>query len=268
VLSLGVAIIFGMLRIVNFAHGALYMLGAFCAWLALTRLGLGYWEAIVGVPLFVGLLGALLERGMLRRLAGLDPIFGLLLTFGVALLIEGLFQYAFGSSGRPYPPPAALRGGLNLGFVFLPVYRVWAVGVSMVACFATWFAIERTRLGAYLRAATENAPLVQVFGVDVPLLVTLTYAGGAALAALAGVLAAPIYQVNANMGEGLLIVVFAIVVIGGMGSILGAIVTGYSLGVLEAIANLIYPRASSIVVFVLMAIVLLARPGGVFGQGD
>lgn len=267
-LSLGVAIIFGLLRIVNFAHGSLYMLGAFGAWLALNVMDLSYWAALVAIPLFVGAIGALMERFMLQRLAELDPIYGLLLTFGVALLIEGLFQYGFGSAGRPYPPPPQLRGATSLGFVFLPIYRIWAVAVSIVVCFATWFAIERTRLGAYVRAATENPSLVQVFGVNVPMLITLTFAGGAALAGLAGVLAAPIFQVSPLMGSNLVIVVFAVVVIGGMGSIVGSIVAGYGLGLLEAIANLFYPKGSSVSVFVLMALVLLLRPGGLFGQTE
>jgi len=267
-MSLGLAVIFGMLHIVNFAHGALYMLGAFVALLALLQFGMGYWTALVVVPIVVGLLGAVIERTMLRRLVGLDPIYGLLLTFGFALVIEGMFRYWFGSSGRPYPVPEILQGGVNLGFAFVPIYRLWVVVCSAIACLATWFLIERTSLGAYLRAATENATLVQVFGINVPLLITLTYAGGLALAAFAGVLAAPIYQVSPQMGTNLIIVVFAVVVIGGMGSIMGAIVTGYTLGLVEGMTKVFYPQGSAIVIFVVMAIVLLTRPAGLFGRGD
>jgi branched-chain amino acid transport system permease protein len=265
-LSLGVAVVFGLLHIVNFAHGTLYMLGAFLAWLALQQLGLNYWAALIVIPLVVAAIGALIERGMLSRLKGLDPIYGFLLTFGISLSVEGLFTYWFGSSGRPYPPPELLRGGLNLGMAFVPVYRLWIVIASLLVCLSTWFFIERTRLGATMRSATENAPLVQVFGVNVPLLVTLTYAGSAGLAALAGVLAAPVFQVSAHMGSQLLILVFAVVVIGGMGSILGAIVTGYALGIIEGITKIVYPEGASIVIFVVMAIVLLLKPGGLFAR--
>lgn len=266
-LSLGVAVIFGMMHIVNFAHGTLYMLGAFLAWLALQTLGMNYWTALIVIPVIVGLFGAVIERTMLARLTGLDPIYGLLLTFGIALVVEGLFRYWYGSSGRPYPTPEILRGGVNLGVVFVPIYRLWIVFSSLIVCFATWFFIERTRLGGYLRSSTENAPLVQVFGINVPLLVTLTYAGAASLAALTGVLAAPIFQVSSHMGANLLILVFAVVVIGGMGSILGAIVTGYLLGIVEGFTKVIYPQGSAIVIFVVMAVVLLVRPGGLFGRG-
>ncbi|WP_460449356.1 branched-chain amino acid ABC transporter permease [Alsobacter sp. SYSU BS001988] len=267
-LSLGLAVIFGMLHVINFAHGALYMLGAFTAWLALTKFGVNYWAALALVPIAVGLFGVIIERTTLRRLAGLDPLYGLLLTFGLSLVIEGLFRHWYGSSGQPYAPPPELQGGVNLGFMFLPIYRGWVVVASVVICFATWFIIERTRLGAYLRAATENPALVQAFGINVPLLVTLTYAGGVALAGFAGVLAAPIYQVSPLMGSNLIIVVFAVVVVGGMGSIMGAIVTGYMLGVLEGLTKVFYPQASAIVIFVVMAIVLLVRPAGLFGRGE
>ncbi|WP_406856769.1 branched-chain amino acid ABC transporter permease [Alsobacter sp. KACC 23698] len=267
-LSLGLAVIFGMLHVINFAHGALYMLGAFTAWLALTKFGVNYWAALALVPIAVGLFGVIIERTTLRRLAGLDPLYGLLLTFGLSLVIEGLFRHWYGSSGQPYAPPPELQGGVNLGFMFLPIYRGWVVVASVVVCFATWFIIERTRLGAYLRAATENPALVQAFGINVPLLVTLTYAGGVALAGFAGVLAAPIYQVSPLMGSNLIIVVFAVVVVGGMGSIMGAIVTGYMLGVLEGLTKVFYPQASAIVIFVVMAIVLLVRPAGLFGRGE
>ncbi|PSC03964.1 branched-chain amino acid ABC transporter permease [Alsobacter soli] len=267
-LSLGLAVIFGMLHVINFAHGALYMLGAFTAWLALTKLGINYWAALVLAPIAVALLGVVIERTTLKRLAGLDPLYGLLLTFGLSLVIEGMFRHWYGSSGQPYSPPPQLQGGVNLGFMFLPIYRGWVVVASVVVCFATWFIIERTRLGAYLRAATENPALVQAFGINVPLLVTLTYAGGVALAGFAGVLAAPIYQVSPLMGSNLIIVVFAVVVVGGMGSIMGAIVTGYMLGVLEGLTKVYYPQASAIVIFVVMAIVLLVRPAGLFGRGE
>jgi branched-chain amino acid transport system permease protein len=267
-LSLGLAVIFGLLNVINFAHGALYMLGAFVAWLALQYLGINYWAALILVPIAIGLFGVLIERLTLRRIAGLDPLYGLLLTFGLTLVIEGLFRYWYGSSGQPYSPPPQLSGGVNLGFMFLPIYRGWVVVASVVVCFATWFIIERTRLGAYLRAATENPALVQAFGINVPLLITLTYAGGVALAGFAGVLAAPIYQVSPLMGSNLIIIVFAVVVVGGMGSILGAIVTGYMLGVLEGLTKVFYPQASAIVIFVVMAVVLLVRPAGLFGRGD
>lgn len=265
-LSLGVAVVFGMLHIVNFAHGTLFMLGAFLAWLGLQQLGLDYWTALALIPLVVAAVGALIERTMLSRLAGLDPLYGFLLTFGITLVVEGLFRYWFGSSGRPYPAPELLRGGANVGVAFVPIYRLWIIAASLVVCFTTWFFIERTRLGAYMRSATENAPLVQVFGINVPLLVTLTFAGAAGLAALAGVLAAPIMQVSSHMGAQLLILVFAVVVVGGMGSILGAIVTGYLLGIVEGITKFIYPEGATIVIFVVMAIVLLVRPGGLFGK--
>jgi branched-chain amino acid transport system permease protein len=267
-LSLGLAVIFGMLQVINFAHGALYMLGAFIAWLALQHLGLNYWAALVVVPIAVGLIGVVIERTTLRRIAGLDPLYGLLLTFGLTLVIEGMFRYWYGSSGQPYSPPPQLTGAVNLGFMFLPIYRGWVIVASILVCFATWFVIERTRLGATLRAATENPALVQAFGINVPLLITLTYAGGVALAGFAGVLAAPIYQVSPLMGSNLIIVVFAVVVVGGMGSILGAIVTGYLLGVLEGLTKVFYPPASAIVIFVVMAVVLLVRPAGLFGRGD
>jgi branched-chain amino acid transport system permease protein len=266
-LSLGVAVVFGLLHIVNFAHGTLYMLGAFVAWLALQQLGMNYWVALIVIPIVIAAIGALIERCMLSRLKGLDPIYGFLLTFGISLSVEGLFTYWFGSSGRPYPPPELLRGSFNLGVAFLPVYRVWIVVASLVVCMSTWFFIERTPLGATMRSATENAPLVQVFGVNVPLLVTLTYAGSAGLAALAGVLAAPVFQVSAHMGSQLLILVFAVVVIGGMGSIIGAVVTGYALGIIEGITKFVYPEGASIVIFIVMAIVLLLKPGGLFSRG-
>ena len=265
-LSLGLAVIFGMLNVINFAHGALYMLGAFVAWLLLTKLGLGYWWALGLSPLIVGLLGVVLEKTMLSRLYKLDHLYGLLLTFGLALIMEGAFRHFYGVSGLPYPIPDALKGGQNLGFMFLPNYRGWVVVASLIVCFGTWFAIERTRLGAYLRAATENPVLVQAFGINVPVMITATYGFGVALAGLAGVLAAPIYQVSPLMGSNLIIVVFAVVVIGGMGSILGAIVTGLGLGLLEGLTKVFYPEASNIVVFVVMAIVLLIKPAGLFGR--
>jgi branched-chain amino acid transport system permease protein len=265
-LSLGLSVIFGMLHIVNFAHGALYMMGAFCAYFLLGELGLNYWFALVLAPLIVGAFGALLERLLLRRLAGLDPLYSLLLTFGLALVIQGLFQNFFGSSGLPYAMPPQLMGTTNLGFMFLPIYRGWVVAFSAVICFATWFLIEKTRLGAYLRAATENPTLVRAFGINVPRMITLTYAFGIGLAALAGVLAAPIYQVRPGMGADIISVVFAVVVIGGMGSILGSIVTGFGLGVIEGLTKVFYPEASNTVVFVIMAFVLLIRPAGLFGR--
>jgi branched-chain amino acid transport system permease protein len=265
-LSLGLAIIFGLLNVINFCHGALYMLGAFVAWSLLDKAGIGYWGALVLSPLAVGLFGALIERLLLRRLAGLDALYGLLLTYGIALVLQGLFSNWFGSSGLPYEMPPQLQGGQNLGFMFLPNYRVWVIGVSLVLCLGTWAVIERTRLGSWLRAATENAALVSAFGINVPRLVTITYALGVALAAIAGVLAAPIYRVSPLMGADLIIVVFAVVVIGGMGSILGSIVTGFSLGVLEGLTKVFYPEASNTVIFVVMAIVLLVRPAGLFGK--
>jgi branched-chain amino acid transport system permease protein len=265
-LSLGLAIIFGLLGIVNFAHGALFMMGAFVAWGLLEYLGIGYWWALLLAPIIVGVFGVFLEKTIISRLYRLDPLYGLLLTFGLALVIEGLFRNGFGSSGLPYRIPDALEGATNMGFMFLPNYRGWVVVAAVVVCLATWLLIERTRLGAMLRAATENAPLVQAFGVNVPRMITLTYGGGVALAAFAGVLAAPIYSVNPNMGENFITVVFAVVVIGGMGSILGSIVTGFALGVVEGLTKVIYPPGSSTVVFVIMAIVLLARPAGLFGK--
>jgi branched-chain amino acid transport system permease protein len=267
-LSLGLAVIFGLLRVINFAHGAQYMLGAFAAYLLLNYAGIGYWPALILAPLIVGVIAIVIERTMLSRLYGIDPLYGLLLTFGLALIIEGSFRYWFGAAGKPYTPPSQLTGAVNLGFMFMPVYRGWVVVASLVVCLGTWLLIEKTRLGAYLRAATENATLVQAFGVNVPLLLTLTYGLGAALAALAGVLAAPIYQVNPLMGTNLIIIVFAVVVVGGMGSILGAIITGYMLGVLEGLTKVFYPEASSIVIFVIMAIVLLVRPAGLFGREE
>ncbi len=265
-LSLGLAIIFGMLRVINFAHGALYMLGAFTAYLLLAYTGIGYWPALVLAPLIVGLFGALVERSCLRRLYRVDPLYGLLFTFGMALTIEGTFRYLYGSSGQPYAVPTELAGARNIGFMFLPVYRGWVVIASLVVCIGTWLLIEKTKLGAYLRAATENSTLVQVFGVNVPVLLTLTYGFGVALAAFAGVLAAPIYQVSPLMGSNMIIIVFAVVVVGGMGSIMGAIVTGYMLGIAEGLTKVFYPEASNIVIFVIMAIVLLLRPAGLFGR--
>jgi branched-chain amino acid transport system permease protein len=265
-LSLGLAVIFGLLGVVNFAHGALYMLGAFAAWFLLDKLGINYWFALVLGPLAVGLLGMVIERLFLKRLYKLDPLYGLLLTFGLALIIEGVFRELFGASGQSYPVPELLQGATNLGFMVLPNYRAWVVLVSLVVCMGTWYLIERTRLGAYLRAGTENAPLVQAFGINVPLMVMLTYGAGAALAGLAGVLAAPIIQVSPLMGSNLIIVVFAVVVIGGMGSIMGSILTGLGLGVVEGLTRVFYPEASSIVVFVIMVIVLMFRPAGLFGK--
>ena len=265
-LSLGLAVIFGMLNIVNFAHGALYMMGAFCAYFLLNLAGLNYWWALILTPLIMGVFGALVERLLLKRIAGLDHLYGLLLTFGLALVIQGLFQNYFGSSGLPYAIPPALAGVHNLGFMFLPNYRGWVVAFSLVVCFATWFMIEKTKLGAYLRAATENPALVRAFGVNVPRMITLTYGFGTALAALAGVLAAPINQVRPLMGADFIIVVFAVVVIGGMGSIMGSIVTGFMLGVIEGLTKVFYPEASNTVVFVIMAIVLLIKPAGLFGR--
>ncbi len=265
-LSLGLAVIFGLLDVVNFAHGAQYMLGAFLAWILLTRFGVGYWIALVAVPAAVGLLGIAVERLLLRRLQGLDNLYGLLLTFGLALVVEGGFQIAYGISGNSYPVPAALAGGVHLPFMFLPVYRAWVVGVSLVVCLGSWLVIERTRLGSYLRAGTENPRLLQAFGVNVPLMFTVTYGFGSALAAFAGVMAAPIYQVTPAMGSAVIIVVFAVVVIGGMGSILGSIVTGLGLGLVEGLTKFLYPQAASAVVFVVMAVVLLLRPAGLFGR--
>jgi len=264
-LSLGLAVIFGLLNIINFTHGAQYMLGAFCAYFLLNRLGIGYWWSLLVAPLAVGAFGVLIERTMLKPLYKLDHLYGLLLTFGLALVIQGLFRNEFGSSGLPYPIPQELTGGRNLGFMFLPNYRAWVVAASLVVCIATWFVIERTRLGSYLRAATENPALVQAFGINVPRMITLTYGFGVALAALAGVMAAPIYQVSPQMGADLIIVVFAVVVIGGMGSIMGSIVTGFGLGIIEGLTKVFYPEASNTVIFIIMAIVLLIKPAGLFG---
>ena len=266
VLSLGLAVIFGLLNIINFAHGALYMAGAFVAWMLLDYLGIGYWPALIAAPLVTGAFGIVLERTMLRRLYHLDHLYGLLLTFGLALIIQGLFRNYYGVSGLPYRIPEALAGGTNLGFMFLPNYRAWVIAASVVVCLGTWFGIERTRLGAYLRAATENPALVGAFGINVPLMVMLTYGFGVALAGFAGVLAAPIYAVNPNMGADLIIVVFAVVVIGGMGSIMGAILTGYGLGLIEGLTRVFYPQGSAVVIFVVMAIVLLIKPEGLFGK--
>ena len=266
ILSLGLAVIFGLLNIINFAHGAQYMLGAFVAWMLLNYLGVGYWWALILVPLAVGAFGIVLERAMISRLYHLDHLYGLLLTFGLALIIQGLLRNQYGISGLPYSIPPQLSGGQNLGFMFLPNYRGWVVVASLFVCIATWFVIEKTRLGAYLRAATENPTLVGAFGINVPRMITLTYGFGVALAAFAGVLAAPIYSVNPNMGADLIIVVFAVVVIGGMGSILGSIVTGFSLGLVEGLTKVFYPEASSVVIFVIMAIVLLVKPAGLFGR--
>jgi branched-chain amino acid transport system permease protein len=265
-LSLGLAVIFGLLDIVNFAHGALYMLGAFGAWLLLDRFGVNFWFALVLSPLIVGVVGIFIERIFLKPLRGLDPLYGLLLTFGLAQIIEGIFRHQFGSSGQSYPVPDLLAGATNLGFMVLPNYRAFVVLASVVVCLGTWFLIERTRLGAYLRAGTENAPLVQAFGVNVPVMVMITYAAGAALAAMAGVLAAPIIQVTPLMGQNLIIVVFAVVVIGGMGSILGSVITGLGLGIIEGLTRVFYPEASNVVVFVVMVIVLILRPAGLFGK--
>jgi branched-chain amino acid transport system permease protein len=265
-LSLGLAIIFGLLNVINFAHGALYMLGAFVAWGLLHYAGIGYWAALIISPLVVGVLGVVLERTMLQRLYRLDPLYNLLLTFGLALIIQGLFRERFGSSGQPYEIPDLLHGFKDLGFMVIPTYRIWALGVSLVVCLATWYVTERTRLGSYLRAATENPGLVQAFGINVPRMVTMTYGLGVALAALAGVLAAPIYRVSPLMGADIIIVVFAVVVIGGMGSIMGSIVTGFALGLIEGVTKVFYPPAANTVVFALMALVLLVRPAGLFGK--
>jgi branched-chain amino acid transport system permease protein len=265
-LSLGLAVIFGLLDIVNFAHGALYMVGAFVAWIMLDSWGINYWWALLLAPLIVGVFGVAVERVFLKRLYGLDPLYGLLLTFGLSLILEGVFRRQYGVSGQSYSVPDLLSGATNLGFMILPNYRAWVIVASVTVCLATWFVIERTRLGAYLRAGTENAKLVQAFGVNVPLMVSLTYGAGAALAGLAGVLAAPVIQVTPLMGSNLIIVVFAVVVIGGMGSILGSVITGLGLGVVEGFTRVFYPEASNIVVFVIMAIVLMWRPAGLFGK--
>jgi len=264
-LSLGLAVIFGLLNIINFTHGAQYMMGAFCTWFLLNKLGIGYWWSLLLVPLAVGLFGALIERLMLKRLYQLDHLYGLLLTFGLALIIQGLFRNEFGSSGPPYPIPRALEGGNDLGFMFLPNYRAWVIVASLAVCLGTWFVIEKTKLGSYLRAATENPQLVQAFGINVPRMITLTYGFGVGLAALAGVMAAPIYQVSPQMGADLIIVVFAVVVIGGMGSIMGSIVTGFTLGLVEGLTKVFYPEASNTVIFIIMAIVLMIKPAGLFG---
>ena len=265
-LSLGLAVIFGMLNIINFAHGALYMVGAFVAYFLLNIAGIGYWPALILSPIIVGFFGVVIERTMLQRLAGLDHLYGLLLTFGIALIVQGLFQNYFGSSGLPYAIPPSLSGGQQLGFMYLPNYRAWVIVFSLIVCISTWFVIEKTKIGSYLRAATENPTMVRAFGINVPLMITLTYGFGVALAALAGVLAAPINQVRPLMGADFIIVVFAVVVIGGMGSILGSIVTGFLLGLVEGLTKVFYPEASSTVVFVIMAIVLLIKPAGLFGR--
>jgi branched-chain amino acid transport system permease protein len=265
-LSLGLAVIFGLLGVVNFAHGAFYMLGAYAAYVGLDSLGINYWFALVLAPLVVGALGIVLERLLLRHLYKLDPLYGLLLTFGLALIAEGVMRDRFGSSGQSYPVPDALQGVFNLGFMILPIYRAWVIVASLAICFTTWFVIERTRLGSTLRAATENPKLVQAFGINVPIIVMLTYGAGVALAALAGVLSAPVIQVNPLMGSSLVIVVFAVVVIGGMGSIFGAIVSGLVLGMVEGLTKVVYPEASNVVVFLIMAIVLFWRPAGLFGK--
>jgi branched-chain amino acid transport system permease protein len=265
-LSLGLAVIFGLLNIINFTHGAQFMMGAFVAWMLLSYLGIGYWWALLIAPIVVGITGIIIERLFISRLYKLDHLYGLLLTFGLALIIEGSFRNLYGSSGQPYRIPPELTGAWDLGFMFLPIYRGWVVIVALVVCLATWLVIEKTRLGAYLRAATENAALVQAFGINVPRMVMLTYGAGVALAALAGVLAAPIYSVNPQMGANFIITVFAVVVIGGMGSILGSIVTGFVLGIVEGLTRVFYPELSSTVVFIIMAIVLLTRPAGLFGR--
>ena len=265
-LSLGLAIIFGLLRIINFAQGALYMVGAFLAWLGLQHFGINYWLALLIVPVAVGIVGILIEKFLIRPIAHEDHLYGLLLTFGIALIIQGTFTHLFGSSGLPYQIPEALSGGVNLGFVYLPIYRGWIIVVSLIVCFATWWTIEKTRLGSYLRAGTENSRILQGFGVNVPLMITLTFGFGVALAGLTGVLAAPIYSVSPDMGSNLLIVVFAIVVIGGMGSIGGAILTGLGMGIIEGLTKYFYPEASNTVIFLVMVIVLLVKPAGLFGK--
>jgi len=265
-LSLGLAVIFGLLNVINFAHGALYMVGAFLAWMGLEYFGINYWFMLIAAPLIVAVFGVVIERTMLRWLYKLDHLYGLLLTFGITLMLEGIFRSVYGVSGQPYSVPEALSGATNLGFMILPNYRAWVVVASLVVCFATWFVIEKTKLGAYLRAGTENPKLVEAFGVNVPLMVTLTYAFGVALAAFAGVLAAPVIQVSPLMGSNLIITVFAVVVIGGMGSIFGSIVTGLGLGVIEGLTRVFYPELSATVVFIVMAIVLMIRPAGLFGK--
>jgi branched-chain amino acid transport system permease protein len=265
-MSLGLAVIFGLLNIINFTHGAQYMMGAFCSYFLLQYAGVGYWGSLLLAPVAVGAIGMLIERTMLVRLYKLDHLYGLLLTFGLALVVQGLFTNYYGSSGLPYRIPEELSGGINLGFMFLPKYRAWVIVSSLAVCLATWYVIERTKLGSYLRAATENRDLVQAFGINVPRMITLTYGFGVALAAFAGVMAAPIYQVNPLMGANLIIVVFAVVVIGGMGSILGAIITGFSLGIVEGLTKVFYAEASNTVIFVIMVIVLLIKPAGLFGK--
>jgi branched-chain amino acid transport system permease protein len=265
-LSLGLAIIFGMLNVINFAHGAFYMLGGFVTWMAFNYLGIGYWPGLLIAPIVVGLIAAISERLLLRHLYRLDHLYSLLFTFGTALMLEGLFRYLYGSAGKAYPLPPSLSGGVSLGFMYFPLYRVWVIVIALVVCFATWFAIERTRLGAYLRAATENPSLVQAFGINVPALLTLTYAFCVGLAGFAGALAAPIYQVSPGMGANFIIIVFAVVVIGGMGSIIGTILTGLALGVVEGLTKVFFPTASAITVFVLMILVLMVRPNGLFGR--
>ena len=266
VLSLGLAVIFGLLNIINFSHGALYMIGAFVAWLGLEYFGINYWAALILSPLVVGVLGIVIERLLLKHLYKLDHLYGLLLTFGLALIGEGVFRNLYGSSGQSYPVPEILQGGVDLGFMFMPLYRGWVVVAALSVCAITWYLIERTRLGATLRAATERPQLVQALGINVPVLVTMTYGAGVALAAFAGVLAAPVVQVNPLMGSNLIIVVFAVVVIGGMGSILGSIVTGLGLGLIEGLTKVVYPEASAVVIFVIMVVVLLLRPAGLFGK--
>jgi branched-chain amino acid transport system permease protein len=265
-LSLGLAVIFGMLNIINFTHGAQYMMGAFAAFLLLQHVGIGYWPALLIVPVIVGATGVVIERLFLKRIQKLDHLYGLILTFGLALIIEGLFRNYYGSSGQPYGVPESLQGGRNLGFMFLPNYRAWVIAFSLLVCLGTWFLIERTRLGSYLRAATENPALVRAFGINVPRMVTLTYGFGVGLAGLAGVMAAPIYNVSPQMGSDIIIVVFAVVVIGGMGSIMGAIVTGFTLGIVEGLTKVFFPEASNTVIFMIMIIVLLVRPAGLFGR--
>ncbi|MFO1317078.1 MAG: branched-chain amino acid ABC transporter permease [Burkholderiales bacterium] len=265
-LSLGLAVIFGLLNIINFTHGAQYMMGAFCAWFLLERAGIGYWWSLLIAPIAVGAVGVVIERTMLSQLYKLDHLYGLLLTFGLALIIQGVFTNYYGSSGQPYRLPEEFAGAFNLGFMFLPKYRVWVIVASLIVCLGTWFVIERTKLGSYLRAATENPTLVQAFGINVPRMITLTYGFGVGLAALAGVMAAPIYQVSPQMGSNLIIVVFAVVVIGGMGSILGAILTGFGLGIVEGLTKVFYPEASNTVIFVIMVLVLLVKPAGLFGK--
>ncbi|WP_277187382.1 branched-chain amino acid ABC transporter permease [Caballeronia sp. BR00000012568055] len=266
ILSLGLAVIFGLLNVINFAHGALFMLGAMLAWMGASYFSIPYWAMLVLAPVIVGFFGVLIERSMLRWLYKLDHLYGLLLTFGLTLVVEGVFRSIYGSSGQPYDVPSLLQGASNLGFMFLPNYRAWVVVASLAVCFATWFVIEKTRIGAYLRAGTENPKLVEAFGVNVPMMITLTYGFGVALAAFAGVLAAPVIQVSPLMGQSMIITVFAVVVIGGMGSIMGSILTGLLLGVIEGFTRVFYPEASATVVFVIMALVLMVRPAGLFGK--